>query len=746
MRHNPLQTRNNAVLDLTTRAMPVRAATANEQERSIEATIATESPVEVYDWRSGKTIDEVLRADGAHLPAQIPLLATHDRYSLDSILGSARDLQVGDGRITGRLFFAKDDQDADKAWNKTRQGHLTDVSVGYRAEEFVEIQPEQTATVSGQPYTAGKRAMRIVTRWTLKEVSLVPIGADQAAKMRQDANTNNPPLKGNMMNKDLREYLESLDLRADATDADALAYHDKLAGEQRTRADALKDGKRQDPPAENSQRSDPQPPAENGQRADPPAAGGITQAELDNAIRKSRDDDRTRRREITKLAGDDVPEAIRERAIDEDWDDTRISREFLGAVREGRSSGVGTAIHSRSHDADCNVRSLAAGMLIGQGVDPTKHSLHNGQSDARSADALTEQDADRGHEFRALSAVDLVRECAAIDTGRYHRDPAEAFRAAVSGATFGHVFSTNVYARLIAGWETIGDTTLGWCDEEDVPNFMQQEDISLQANARLEKLARGDTAKHATASDSHETYKIARYAKQFVVDEQDILDDRLNAIMRMPFEMGEAARKFRPDLVYSLMMENPALVADTSAVFNATAVTTTGGHANLGSAVLGSDAMKAAISAMGKQRLNGNVLNIRPNFLIVPAELEWTARALTASAALAKLFADSSDPFYSQMNLLAQEGIRVVIDDRLGAVGVVDPITGVVRTGSDTAWYMAMGGSKSIRVAYLRGTNRQPVMRSFMLDKGQWGIGWDIKLDIGAAFMEYRGWYKSTGV
>jgi hypothetical protein len=36
-------------------------------------------------------------------------------------------------------------------------------------------------------------------------------------------------------------------------------------------------------------------------------------------------------------------------------------------------------------------------------------------------------------------------------------------------------------------------------------------------------------------------------------------------------------------------------------------------------------------------------------------------------------------------------------------------------------------------------------MRSFVLDKGQWGLGWDINLDIGAVFTEYRTWYKSTG-
>jgi len=50
-----------------------------------------------------------------------------------------------------------------------------------------------------------------------------------------------------------------------------------------------------------------------------------------------------------------------------------------------------------------------------------------------------------------------------------------------------------------------------------------------------------------------------------------------------------------------------------------------------------------------------------------------------------------------------------------------------------------------LRVAYRRGTNRQPQLRSFMLDRGQWGMGWDINMDIGVAFTEWRTWYKSTG-
>ena len=733
----PLSVRNDR-RDITTRGFQVRAQTVNEEERSVEATISTDAPVEVWDWRRGETIDEVLLATGAQLPEQMPMLANHDRWSLDSVLGSIRNLRVDGGSIVGRLLFAKDDTDADKAWNKVRQSHIVDVSVGYRVNEAVEIAPGQSAIVSGRSFTASKRALRVATNWTPKEGSLVPIGADQAAKIREDVSTHSERKEGSIVNPQLRAFLETLGLRKDANETDAQSFYDGLNAADKARADVAAKAT-----------VTPQHVEPTRTEATP-----ITPAVTDQAdvARQAVVAERERVRAVRELAGQDVPAEVATRAIDEGWDTARASQEFLIAVRASRADSVGPAIHVHGREQDCNARSLAAGMLIGQGLDPTAHRFHTGSGLPGRTATLTEQDADRGHAYRALSSFDLMRECIRLDGGRWCHSVEEMFdylRTAPSGATLTHVFSTNVYARLIEGWQTVGDTTLGWCEEEDVANFLQQEDISLAANARMEQLPRGGTAKHATASDAHETYKIARYAKQFVVDEQDVIDDRLGAIMRMPTEMGEAARSLRPDLVYSLLLENPSLVADSGAVFNATAVTTAGGHANLGTAALADSALKLAITAMVKQRLNrttsdpGRALTIRPKYLIVPAALEWTSRALTATAALAKLFADSADPMYSTLNLISQEGLRVVPDDRIGAIGVFDPKSKVARTGLDTNWFLTSG--RGLRVAYRRGTGRQPVMRSFTLDKGQWGMGWDINMDIGAAFLEYRTWYKSTG-
>ena len=752
IRRRPYFQTRDAAGDLATRTFQVRADSVDEQNRSVEAVLATETPVRVYDLETWERIDEVLLVAGAQLPDQVPLLACHRRWELDDQLGSVRTIRTEEGpppQIAGRLHFAADDEAAERAWNKVKQKHLRDVSVGYEVLTYTNIKPGETATVAGRQWTATARRLRVVTSWKLKETSVTPIGADEQAKTRN----HRPHPQGNpAMPAALRDFLTRHGLRADATEDQAWAFYHALGGQQRAEADALR-GQAEPPaadpppaPTPQPARSDPppaDPPAPTPARSDPPPADPPPTGEAA---------ERQRQREIRGLAVDDVPAELLARALDDGWTVGQASTAFLAAVRDARPpavgpEGSGPAIHSRSRETDVHARSLASGMLAAHGLDPTQHRFcaeFTGQRGGR----LTEQDADLGDRLRDLSAVDLCRECALLDTGRRPTGRSDAIRTATSGGTLTYVFGTSVYAHLIRGWEEVGDTTVGWCEEEDVANFQQQEDISLKKGGGLRRLARGDTAEHATLSDSRETYRIARYAEKFVVDEQDILDDRLGALLRMPEELGEEARRTRPDMVYALLLENPTMT-DTGEAFNSTAVTTAGGHANLGTAVLNSDGLKAGISAIVKQRSGrtttnpGKQLNLRPKFLLCPAALEWTARGLTASEMLAKLFADDSDPWYPTLNLLAKEGLRVVPDDRLGAIGVRDPRTGTARTGLDTNWFLTTG--RGIRVAYRLGTGRLPQMRSFVLDKGQWGVGWDINLDIGAAIVDWQPLYKSTG-
>ena len=752
--------------DLTSRSMPVRADSIDEEARSIEAVMSTENPVAVFDWNRWDIIDEVLLARGAELPDQVVLLENHRRWELDDVLGSVRNMRTTPPETIGRLFFDTDER-AERAWGKVKRRHVRDVSVGYRALEFVDIEPGRQKTIDGKTYKARKRVLRITKRWALRELSLTPIGADEDAKTR-----HNSTLPGvNPMNERLRAYLESIGLRAEATDEQAQSFRELLSGQRaeiaaalETETDETRDAVAATlralgvDPADPSKPLDPLPPAELG-RAAPPIELAATDPPVDpptdpaTARVEGAREERARVAAINGMSARVSPELVN-RAISEGWTEARASSAFLQNVQnESRQPtvGAGPAVHGASQT---NARAIAAGMLASQNIDPTTQSMFRGGVGPTRADQLTEQDADQGEAFRSLSTFDLVRECLHQDTGRWYRSIDEAMeaardlpysqRAGVSGGTLSYVFGTNVYARVIQGWEN-SQADLSWAVVEDVANFMQHEDIQFEASARLEELPRGDTAKDATVSDSRELYQIARFAKKWTMDEQDVIDDRFSVLMDMAGELGDAAAMTPADLLYSLLLRNPTL-ADTGALFNATAVTTTGGHANLGTDVLASAGMTAALLAMGTQRdSNSNPLNITPTHLLTCPDLKWTANELVKHQTLIKLFADSSDPLYSTINQLAQEGIKPVADARLNATGCWDPTSKTTRAGSATNWFLIKKDRKSIRLLFRRGTGRRPKVRRFNLEQGQWGLGWDIDLDIGAAAGGWRGCYKSTG-
>jgi hypothetical protein len=737
-----LTLRQEVTRDLTSRTMTIRAATANEADRSVEAVLATENEVEVHDWMSGEILSERLLMSGVQLPPQLPLLDNHYKGSLDAVLGSIRNLRVEHNQLVGRLFFAGDDPSL-RAWAKVRDGHLTDISVGYRVGDgAVRIPAGQTASVAGRTFTAGKRSLRVTTLWTPREGSLLAIGADQAAKIRGDETTFSQRQETSEMPPTLRAYLEQHHgLRADATDAEAQTLYAGLTLEQRAAADGHQGPGAGAPPPEGQRTAPPvQPPAH-------PPAPGLTEDQVRQAAITA---ERERVRQITELAGTDVSPETRQRAIAEGWTAERAAPAFLTEVRGRRApqnpAVQGPAIHSRSFETDLSVRSLSAALIARAGDDPTQARLYDGRR-GRRGEPLTAQDADRGERFSRLPAVDLCRMCVQLDTGRIEMDPEEAVRMAVSGASLNHVFSTNVYARIVAGWNEIPDST-GWCaSEADIPNFLIQEDITLQkGGAALDKLPRGGTANDAILSDQHETYRLGRYAKKFTVDEQDLLDDRLGAILAMPFEMGQAARRLRPDLVYSTLLANPALVADGTALFHTD-------HSNLGTGALSTTSFAAAIQAMSEQREGSVVLGIRPRYMVVPGALMFTAGTILHGVALAKTHGTRSDPDYIPLNavsnamlqILQQQQVELVVDDRVGAAGVYDPRDKVTRTGSATNWFLSAGGQRTIRVGTRRGTNGMPVMRQYTLDRGQWGIGWDINFDVCVIVADYPGLYKSTG-
>lgn len=169
----------------------IRLETINEEERSIEGVLSTETPVIVYDWYRGQPVNEVLLMDGVELPGKVPLLDAHSRFSTADIIGSTTDFRRGTDDAGNPVIFAKNvfSSTEDKIFTKAKEGHITDTSIGYTVSknDTVEVKPGKTENINGRDWTNdGNMSMLVRTKWTLKENSLVPIGADKLAKLRSE--------------------------------------------------------------------------------------------------------------------------------------------------------------------------------------------------------------------------------------------------------------------------------------------------------------------------------------------------------------------------------------------------------------------------------------------------------------------------------------------------------------------------------------------------------------------------------
>ncbi len=159
------------------RSMTMDPSMYNPEEHSIPATLATNAGVDVWDPWNG-LVREYLLTEQAVFPdsGQIPFIDSHDRSTVKNLLGSVRNCKQG-AQATGDLVFSSTEADIE---TKAREGHLTDVSIGYDYDSYYEIDDGATGVINGRQFQG---PCRVVPQPVILEASAVIIGADAAAKM-----------------------------------------------------------------------------------------------------------------------------------------------------------------------------------------------------------------------------------------------------------------------------------------------------------------------------------------------------------------------------------------------------------------------------------------------------------------------------------------------------------------------------------------------------------------------------------
>ncbi|NDY41259.1 hypothetical protein G3N55_00140 [Dissulfurirhabdus thermomarina] len=563
---------------MTTRAAGMRMAPESwdPEARSVRAVAATEQPATVWDWERMDFVDEVLRVDGLILPpsGQVPLLDAHSRGSVADVLGSAADFRrtTADGQPAVECRLDLSSAAADAA-TKISEGHLTDVSVGYAVREAVYIPAGQRQVVGGREYEG---PLKVSTRWELRELSLVPIGADRLAKVRAAIKEDDD------MNEHLRAFLEARGLAADATEEQALDYMRRLAEENdeaRAEIERLK-----------------------AQQADPEAV---------------RAEERRRIREITEavsVAG--LPDELARELIDAGTDLNQARARIIDELkRRGPAIGAGAGRVEPGLDERDKFRAAARdGLLLRAG----------GQVDRPAPGA---------REFRGVTLLDLAREAlvrAGVQVRGLNRlQLATRALNPASGSDFPALMADVANKRLVQAYTEWPATWRPFVAVTDASDFKELHSIRLSGSPDL--LDVGENGEYQTASfaDATEKYRVVTKGRIVRLTRQMLINDDLWAFARIPQLFGTAARRMEAAAVYSLITGNPVM-SDGNALFSTA-------HKNLAStgAAISSASLSAARAAMRKQvGLNKERLDIQPAFLLVPVEKETDAEVLLRSAAL----------------------------------------------------------------------------------------------------------------
>jgi phage head maturation protease len=250
-------------------------------------------------------------------------------------------------------------------------------------------------------------------------------------------------------------------------------------------------------------------------------------------------------------------------------------------------------------------------------------------------------------------------------------------------------------------------------------DFRARTKIKLSEAATLLPQPEGAEVQYSTLEEAKETIKLDTYARGFVISRQAIINDDLGAFNDMARKWGQAAVEFEGQFLVDMIVKNSGVgptMDDGKALFHADHGNLAGSAAAITEASLG-----LARKAMRLQKgLTGKPINVTPKYLVVHPAKETEAEKVLAAIQPTKT-ADVN-PFAGSLQLL--------VDARLP---------------SETRWYVSADPAQidGLEYCYLQGEEGPQVFTEVGFDVD--GVKMKVRLDFGAAFLDWRGWYMNPG-
>ena len=656
-------------------------AAANGGKPRVSGIAYSGGKMRLFGWSHPVVVDLA----GMTIPGSVPLLANHENHTLGRVGVAEVKAESGHLTLSGEVVAAGELADAIVAQGKA--GADWQLSIGAEVEA-AELVQQGKRKVNGVEHDA---PFYHVSRSTLREVSVVAVGADRSTHMKVTAKLE---LKGNSIMEPENKTTVNGEQGKETPAAPAAPATATAA-------------KPVEPPKSVAAAATIEKPAE------PMPDAKVIAAE---AVKAERD----RVTMIKSVCGGEFPE-IEAKAISEGWDRNAVNEAVLKAYREKQPTTSAPTVTVKT--SGMTAKTLEAALSLRAGIDGDTLAKEMGEETVEAA----MKDSD-------IPLSGLLAECMKLEGMAVPRTfDNTSIKAAFSTVSLPGILSNVAQKKLLQAYRAQPIIATRLCTSADLSDFKENQRFRLTDIGDLKPVGADGEIKDGGVSEEKAVNQLDTYAKKFCLTRKMIINDDLGAFLKVPTAMGNRAARLVDQLFFTRLLANPAM-SDGKPLFSTN-------HRNLltgANSALSADSLKKGIKAFLDQTdSDGQPISVEPSILLVPTALKFLAQELTQGPTLV-MSGGAENVIRPSVNVLANEGLTIVSSPYLS--------NAKYDGASETAWYLfgKPGTVDTFEIGYLKG-KRTPTVERGDLDFNVLGIWFRVYFDVGIREQDHRGMVKSNG-
>lgn len=566
---------------------------ANGAKPRVSGTAYSGGKMKLPGWKYPVVVDLA----GMEIPDTIPLLTNHENKT-DARVGMINASVKNNAlEIAGEII--SDSKDAADIVAQGKAGADWQLSIGADVKECELV--KSSREVNGQSHDG---PFYHVKKSTLREVSVVAVGADAKTVMKIAARFNLTNQGEETMSKEVE-----VQAAAQVTEPVVAAVV-----------------------------------AENKSEVVASAAPGFDASAVANEAIQA---ERTRVKSIKDICNGEFPD-VEASAISDGLTLDETREKVLAAYRAKKpSTSVNVIVKS---NREVNQKTLEAAFCLRAGV-----------LEDTVVKAYGEQTVEMAAPDRDISIRELMGECMRIEGMNVGRSfDNDNIVAAFSTVSLPGILSNVANKKLQQSYDAQPVIATKLCSTGDLNDFKESERLRLTDVGDLLPVAADGEIKDGGQTEESAKNQLETYGKKFCLTRKMIINDDLGAFMKVPTAMGNRAARLIDQLFFSRLLKNPTQ-GDGSALFHAN-------HKNLltgATSALSADSLQSGIQKFLDQTdADGQPISIEASYLLVPTALKFKAIELTRGAAF--IAAGSTDVLRPALNALADENLQVVSSPYLG--------------------------------------------------------------------------------